>query len=157
MTDFERPLNKRGRKAAPRVGAYIKDADLIPNLLLCSTATRAKETCKLVRDAIGADIKTEYLKSLYLAPPSQFLRAIRHTPDDVDRLMIISHNPGIHELAFRLEGEVGDERTRTLSNELRIKFPTAALAILGFEIGSWANVSYGHARLIDFIRPRQLR
>lgn len=157
LDDFDRPLNARGRKAAPRIGVYIRDTNLIPDLVLCSAARRAKDTWALVHEAMGDEAEVKLMKSLYLASPSRFLRAIHRVPGRIQRLLVIAHNPGIHELAIRFQGDSIDERTRILSNEMRAKFPTAALAILTFNTGSWSDVTYGQARLQDFVRPRQLQ
>ena len=67
VSDFDRQLNNRGRKAAPRIGNHIREMGLNPDLILCSTAKRARETCQLVEEALGGDIDVKLLKSLYLA------------------------------------------------------------------------------------------
>ena len=157
VSDFDRQLNDRGRKAAPRVGNHIRDVDLVPDLVLCSTAKRARETWNLVEEAIGGGINIKLLKSLYLASPSQLCRAIHAVPSHIDPLLVIAHNPGIQELACRLAGDPKDERTRVLSNTMRTKFPTAALAILTLDASSWSDISYGQACLEELIFPRDLR
>ena len=157
LSDFDRQLNNRGQKAAPRIGNHIRDVGLVPDLVLCSTAKRAKETCNLVGEALGPDINVKLLKSLYLASPSQLCRAIHTVPSHIGPLLVIAHNPGIQELACRLERDPMDERTRALSNAMRSKFPTAALAILTMDTNSWSDIAYGQACVEDFICPRDLR
>ena len=157
LSDFDRQLSNRGRKAAPRIGNHIRDIGLVPDLVICSTAKRTRETWNLVAEAFGGDINVKLLKSLYLASPSQLCRAIRAVPSDIDPLLVIAHNPGIQELACRLSGDPKDERTRVLSTALHTKFPTAALAILTLDTSSWSDTDYGQASLEDFICPRDLR
>jgi phosphohistidine phosphatase len=157
LSDFDRQLNNRGRKAALRVGNHIRDMGLVPDLVLCSTAKRAVETWNLVKEALGGDIDVKLLKGLYLASPSQLCRAIHTVPSHNDPLLVIAHNPGIQELASLLAGDPKDERTRVLMNAMRTKFPTAALAILTLNTSSWSDMAYGQAHLEDFICPRDLR
>lgn len=157
LDDFDRPLNARGQKAAPRMGGYIESNGLIPDLVVCSTARRTGETWKLMQKSIGDEVQSKMMKSLYLASPSQLLRVIHRVPDGIGRLLVIAHNPGIQELAVRLEAGSDDERTHARSSEVRAKFPTAALAILSVDARSWSETAYGEAQLVDFVRPRQLR
>lgn len=157
VSDFDRQLNNRGRKAAAQIGKHIRDMGLNPNLVLCSTAKRARETCNLVEEALGDDIDVKLLKSLYLASPSQLCRAIHAVSGHIDTLLVIAHNPGIQELACHLPRDPEDERTRVLSTTIHTKFPTAALAILTSDTSSWSDTAYGQVCLEDFIRPRDLR
>ncbi len=157
LSDFDRRLNKRGKNAAPRVGIHIREMDVTPDHVLCSAAQRARETWVSVQEVLGDEINVKLMKSLYLASPSQLLRAIHAVPSPVARLLVIAHNPGIQELAVRLEGDPKDARTRALSNQMRTKFPTAALAILTVDADSWSDVAYGQAQLEDFVQPRELR
>ena len=157
LDDFDRPLDARGRKAAPRMGGYIEDNGLIPDLVVCSTARRAHETWKLAGKSMGGEVRSKSTKGLYLASPGQLLRVIQRVSDGIERLLVIAHNPGIQELAIRLEASDGDGRASGRSDEMRAKFPTAALAILSVNARCWSEVAYGKAQLVDFIRPRQLR
>ena len=157
LSDFDRQLNKRGHKAAPRIGGYIREIGLTPNLVLCSTAKRAQETWNLVHESLGDSVSAKLMKSLYLASPSQLLGAIHKVSAEIDPLLVIAHNPGIQELACLLERESKHDGAGNLSHTMHIKFPTAAVAILTFETQSWSDIAYGQARLEEFIRPRNLR
>lgn len=155
LDDFDRPLGPRGRKAARRMGGYIEREGLAPDLVVCSAARRARETWRLAREEIGGDIRSSVTRSLYLASPDRLLRAIRRVPDSAGRLLVIAHNPGIQELAIRLDAD--DGRGSGPSAGMRAKFPTAALAILSVDARSWSEAAGGRARLVKFVRPRQAR
>ncbi len=150
LDDFDRPLGARGRTAASRMGAYIADKGPIPELVVCSAARRARETWKLMGKSIGGEVRSTSTEGLYMASSGELLRTIHRISDGIGRLLVIAHNPGIQELAIRLETGGGHAR----SGEMRAKFPTAALAVLSVDTRSWSDVAYGRARLVDFVRPR---
>jgi phosphohistidine phosphatase len=157
LADFERPLNKRGQKAAPRMGAYLRKQGLMPELVLCSAARRAVETWALAGGALAksgtAPAPPKHLRSLYLAPPSRILAALRRTPDEVERLLVVGHNPGLEHLALGLAGSGSKPKAHS---RLKAKFPTAALAELHFEARNWREVAPGTGRLVRFVTPREL-
>lgn len=157
LADFERPLNERGQKAAPRMGAYLRRQALLPELVLCSAARRAAETWELAETALTksevASVPAKHLRSLYLAPPSRILAALRRLPDEIDRLLVIGHNPGMEHLAARLAGPGSKSKPSRL---LETKFPTAALAELRFEAQTWKQLEPGGGRLVRFVTPKDL-
>ena len=157
LDDFDRPLGPRGRKAARRMGGYIEREGLAPDLVLCSAARRAHETWRLAREEIGGEIRSSVTRSLYLASPDRLLRAIRRTPDEAGRLLVIAHNPGIQELAVRLDADADGGRESGPSAGMRAKFPTAALAVLSVDARSWSETAGGRARLVRFVCPRRVR
>ena len=157
LDDFDRPLGARGQKAARRMGGYVERNGLAPDFVLCSAARRARETWKLARESIGGEIRSRAARDLYLASPDRLLRAIRSIPDGVGRLLVIAHNPGIQELAVRLDAGADDGRADGPSAEMRAKFPTAALAVLSIDARSWSEAARGRARLMDFAVPRRTR
>ena len=157
LDDFDRPLAPRGRKAARRMGGYIEREGLAPDLVVCSAARRAHETWRLAREEIGGEIRSDVTRSLYLASPDRLLRAIRRAPDSAGRLLVIAHNPGIQELAVRLDADADDGRGSGPSAGMRAKFPTAALAVLSVDARSWSETAGGRARLVKFVRPRRAR
>ena len=113
LDDVSRPLSPRGRKAAPLIGRHISGRGLVPDLVLCSTAERARQTLELVSAewdrAAGDGAKVEMRASLYLSPPSELLAATRRLDDSIDCAMIIGHNPGMAMLAGLLAVK-GDPR-----------------------------------------------
>ena len=149
-SDRERPLNPRGRRVAPAVGAYLASEGLVPDLALISPATRTQETWALVAEHVAAP--TETVPDIYEALPEEVLAAIRRAPDTAGTLIVVGHNPGIGELAAALVGE----GPRKLRSRLALEFPTAALAVIDFEGDSWAGVGPGTGRLERFVRPRDI-
>ncbi|MEM7222957.1 MAG: histidine phosphatase family protein [Pseudomonadota bacterium] len=157
LNDFDRPLNARGQKAAPRMGAYMRAEKLTPDLVLCSAARRAVETWALTEASLtkkgGEGVETKYLRSLYLAPPSRILTVLKRLPEEVGCVLMIGHNPGTEHLAAALAGE--GSAPKALAH-LRSKFPTAGLAELAFETDSWGEVAPGAGKLIRFVTPKSL-
>lgn len=149
--DIDRPLNPRGREAAPLMGAYIARESLAPDHVMVSPARRTQETWEAARGEL-TETPMETVPSIYEAPASRILDAIRSAPAEAQTLLVIGHNPGLGDLAVRLAGEGPKE----LRNDLREKFPTAALAVLEFEVVGWEDIAPGTGRLLRFVRPRQL-
>lgn len=140
QTDHARPLNQRGRDAAPRIGKWLAQRGHIPDLILCSDAARTRETCALIAPLIGAP-NTTYLPQLYHASPLEILNTIR--PHQTRIVAVIGHNPGLAELAHRLVQTPPDHPDFH-------RYPTAATTILD------TDLSPGLAQVIDFIVPRDL-
>lgn len=153
LDDFDRPLAPRGRAAAPIMAAYLKKKKLRPDVVLCSSACRAVQTWELVSKVLGGDADVRYLRSLYLAPPSRLIGAVRRVPDAASRAMLIAHNPGMEHLAAVLSG-TGSKRKAL--DKLYIKYPTAALAQIEFDVPSWNEVDRGAGRLTRLIWPKDL-
>jgi phosphohistidine phosphatase len=152
LDDHERDLAPRGAKAAKRMGRVLRDMGWRPDLVLCSTAVRARRTWELAAAAWGKEVETRYLKGLYLAPAERLLEVIRRQPKACRRLLLIGHDPGLHALAVLLAG-AGDAAEL---ERLRAKLPTAALARIGFDGDDWTAVEPGRGRLLQLIRPRDL-
>jgi phosphohistidine phosphatase len=148
LPDHDRPLAKRGRKAAERVGAHLRRADAAPDLVLCSSSRRTRET--LQRLALGtAEISVE--DGLYAASDEALLARLREVPEEVPTALVIAHNPGMQDLAIDLAGpDLGDEAAR-----LRERFPTGALATFELE-RPWRELAPGRARLVSLVVPREL-
>jgi len=153
LTDAERPLNRRGEMAAPRMGAYMHDKGWLPDLVLCSTALRAQQTWALVAAQLGRELAVKHLRSLYLAAPSRILDLIRRQPDAAGALLLVGHNPGLERLTAQLAGPGSKQKALAAFQD---KFPTAALAVLRFEVERWREVGEGGGRLIHFVTPRAL-
>ena len=152
LADFDRPLNKRGRRAAPLIGRYLRKQDLLPDLVLCSSARRARQTWDGVAGELKAEVPVRYLRSLYLAPPSRLLATLQRQPKTIERLMMIGHNPGMENLAAHLAAGGSAE----LRARMQEKFPTAALAVFGFEAKVWSGVATGGGELLRFVVARDL-
>jgi len=145
IDDHDRPLNKRGKKTAPLMGHFLSIADLVPDLILSSTAVRARETTEAVAKASSYKGPIELLDTLYLATAGKLLsEAQSHTPDSVGRLLLVGHNPGMEDLVEIL-------------SEKREAFPTAALAVLEVTIERWGELELGvETKLVKVYRPKEI-
>ena len=156
MADYDRPLAKRGVKAAPRMGAEMAARRLRPDLILCSAAARAKETLSLMLPELGRPSpEIVYDEAIYMSEPAALLTLLRKLASKADRpqtAMLVGHNPGLEELAELLIGG-GEEDAQERIAE---KFPTCALAVLRFDVEDWGGIAPGTGRLTDFITPGRL-
>ena len=152
VKDFDRELSDRGEKAAPRMGAYMAEHGIQPDLILCSPALRARQTLALVRPHLRGGPEVTYADSLYLAAPSVLLARIRKVGNATRHIMIVGHDPGIQGLSLELSGEGNRELLQALAS----KFPTAGLAVLTFQLDDWADVAPAAGRLAHFMSPKRL-
>jgi len=144
LPDHDRPLNKRGKEEAPLMGKLIRDEDLMPNLILSSTAKRAHATVELVIEESGYEGKVKYYRDLYAAEPEAFIRALTGLSDDYERVMVVGHNPGLEQLLEVLTGE----------NQ---PLPTAALAEVQLPIQNWADLSEDtEGKVTNIWRPKEI-
>ena len=146
IIDHERPLNKRGKADAPLMGKLIKDKELIPQLILSSSAKRATLTANGLMDkAKVAKKKLRVLDSLYLAEPDAYMKELCELKDDVERVMVIGHNPGLEGLLQILSGRIES-------------LPTGSIAYLSVPIKSWCELSdTTEVELIALYRPKELK
>ena len=149
LPDHERPLAPRGRRDAKRIADHLVEQGIEPELVLCSTAARTRETLELLRPVLRTST-VEFENELYAASAGDLLARVRLVPDGVESVMLIGHNPSLHQLALML-ASTGDELER-----LAAKFPTAALATLGLST-TWRRLNPGEASLTAYVVPKQLR
>jgi len=153
LDDHERPLNKRGTKDAPRVGSFLQEHGLVPELVLCSDAVRARATLTLVLSAFDGPAPTvEYDPRLYMSEPAAILEVLTRTGPEVGHCLIVGHNPGLHALALVLTGS-GERKALA---GLAAKFPTAALAVIDLDAERWDRLKPGTGRLRLFATPKDL-
>ena len=152
LADHDRPLSKRGRNAAPRIGAYMRGADLRPDLVLCSTALRTRQTLQGVLSQLDVEPAIEFDEELYLSAPDEMLDLVRSVPDTVEAVLLVGHNPGTGMLAGHLSGFGLAENLKLM----RAKFPTTALAIIELNVDRWKDTVGGCGTLKEFVRPRDL-
>lgn len=150
--DFDRPLNKRGRKAAQTVGREMRSLGLAFDQVIASPAVRVIETIADIEEGYGTALAPAYDPRLYLASAATLLDLIRGTGDSAESLLIVGHNPGLEMLALMLTGEAGER----LRDELALKYPTATIAEITLPVPNWAEVREGAGTLARFIRPRDL-
>ena len=152
MGDHDRPLARRGQRAAEALAAHIGVFDPPPALVLCSTARRAQETLAPIRDRLPAGTEVLSEDGLYGAGPVDLLDRLRRVPDSAPSVLLIGHNPGLEDLVRHL-GRDGDP---TLIGRVHEKYPTGALATLAFD-GRWQDLGSGAtARLEAFVVPEEL-
>jgi phosphohistidine phosphatase len=146
LKDFDRPLAKRGLKDAPKMGLFIKESGYMPDLIISSTAARAKQTTELVSKSAGIDPSRIYWEEkLYFASHDAYISAIQQTDPWNEIIMLVGHNPNMEELLALLT--VGRDSGP-------FKFPTAAIACIELSATAWQNVKTGINRLIWFMIPK---
>lgn len=150
VADHERPLAPRGRRDAPAAGRALAEADCLPDLALCSTAVRARQTWELAAREWGTPPPVRLDRRLYAADVSELLTALHEVPDQIRTLLLIGHNPGLEELVLDLAGDSLDDAL----DDVRTKFPTSAIAILAWHGSSWDALAPGTALLTDMTVPR---
>ena len=150
MEDVDRPLAPRGARAADRMCDYLNAEEIRPELVLCSSALRTRETLARILPGLGSELTVRIEPSLYSFDADALLQRLQQLPADVGSVMLIGHNPAMQELASLLAAR-GDRL-----DELRRGFPTAALAELDLGGGSWRELAPGTGRLTRFIVPREL-
>ncbi len=148
LDDHERPLAPRGQRACKVMAEHLRSNAIAPELVLCSSARRTRETLEGVAPAGKHVIESE----LYSATARDLVDRLRRVPDDVSSVMLIGHNPSVQMLAMRLARREDDAGERAA---LERKFPTGALATLTFECG-WSELEPGRARLAAFLTPKEL-
>ena len=145
VTDHDRPLNSRGKRDAPRIGKIIAAEEVRPDIILSSTAKRARRTAEDVSDAVGLSGKAVVLDSrLYLAEPAEIVNVVRNAGSDVRCVLVVGHNPGLEVLVMRLTGHAEP-------------LPTAAVAAVGLPMDSWRSLELKvMGQLQQVWRPREL-
>ena len=163
VPDHERPLARRGQRAAPVMGHWLRAAGCIPDEVLCSAALRAAQTWQLVQPALGSAPPVVFDDRVYEADAVRLLTMIRRTSAPVRTLLVVGHDPALPELARTLaaaapeaEAGPGSQAMLAAAERMRAKFPTAAVAAFAFR-GRWDQLAPGTARLACFVTPRELR
>ncbi|HEY1504054.1 MAG TPA: histidine phosphatase family protein [Stellaceae bacterium] len=144
--DALRPLTKRGRKAAAAMGEYLAGLEPPPRLVLCSTSLRTRETLDEILPALDTEPELLFEDAIYLAGASHLLDRLQRLAESAANVLLIGHNPGLHQLAVSLANEPG---------ALAEGFPTAALAVLRIP-ARWSALRPHQAKLIDFKTPKSL-
>ena len=144
LADHDRPLNKRGKQTAPRMGALLQDEDLIPDLIVCSTAVRAHTTALLVAKACTYIGEINQTRTLYLAEPEDYVEVLRQVAEKHTRVLVVGHNPGLEALIEELTDEA-------------MAMPTAALAYLELSLKRWKDLDMNtECKLVNMWQPRDL-
>lgn len=152
QTDHERLLSQRGEDAAPLMGAYMAREGLVPERAIVSSAARTRETWRLLSQAFANPPPATFDDRIYEAEPEEILAAIAEVPANVNKLLVVGHNPGFQDTASLLTGS-GDKPSRAL---MAAKFPTAALAVIDFDCADWSALAPHTGRLDRFVTPRAI-
>jgi phosphohistidine phosphatase len=149
VRDHDRPLNERGRRAAAAIGDQLRKEGWIPDVVLCSSARRTCETATLLALPETAELVVEH--DLYLADADTVLHRIRAVDDRARTVMVVGHNPTMHEVALNLAADGSKPALRSLGE----KYPTGALAVLDLD-RVWLALAPATGRLVAFVTPRAL-
>lgn len=153
LSDHARPLNARGRKAAEAMRRAMHDLGLQPDVVLVSSARRTLQTLEALEPWDEAPL-IEPMDELYLATAPQLLRIAQNVPETARNVLIIGHNPGLHELALLIAGAPAAADAAELQR-LTQRFPSGALAAFTVT-GPWRCLGPGASRLLRFLAPRDL-
>lgn len=143
LSDFDRPLNGRGEKSAPAMGAFMRDKELVPEVIVASPAKRAKMTAQKAAEAGSFDAEILFDERIYGAGANSLIYIISEIGDEFGSAMIVGHNPGFEMLVHSLTGEGG-------------RMPTAALAVIDLDVDSWGETERGSGRLRGLYLPREI-
>ncbi len=142
--DHQRPLSRRGERAAAAMAVYFRQFGIAPSLILCSDARRTRDTLAAMRTGLPDDATVTLTRALYEVGASEILQTLNQTPETHRSVMVIGHNPGLEDLVLSLVGD-----------PVGAKFATGALATLESDTG-WADLGPRAARLVRFVTPKEL-
>ncbi len=144
LSDYDRPLNKRGKRDAPRIGKHLRQQGLVPDCILTSSAKRARKTASKVAEACGYKGKIKRLEDLYLAPPGVYYEFLQELSKEYQCSMVVGHNPTIEQLVSHLSGE-------------HHRMPTAAIAHFELPIEKWEMLDLStKGKLVNLWTPKSL-
>lgn len=144
LADHERPLKKRGRRATVMIGRFLRKHQLRPDLVVSSTAQRARETVERLLVAAAFDVEVRYDRKLYLATPNTLTETVAQLDPGKKQVLLVGHNPGLEDFLYQLTG-------------IRDLMPTAALAHVVLETEQWSDVSTKHRwQLKRLVKPKDL-
>jgi phosphohistidine phosphatase len=152
LDDHDRPLNQRGRLAAPLMGAWLADKGLVPDAVLCSSSLRTRETWDRARATLPGAPEALVMPDLYHADPPHLLEAVQSAPEHAEIVALIGHQPGIGAFTRLLARPDAPQA----SSRAYSKFPTAACALLQFDADNWADIAFGTGDFVGFAIPREL-
>jgi phosphohistidine phosphatase len=153
--DAERALTARGREDAPLVGRAMREKGYVPDLILCSPSVRTRQTLELARGEFDGNSRVEFVNAIYAASARQLVQIIRDISDRARKPLLVGHNPGFEECAALLMNKSDAAATGFDANT--DKFPTSALVALDFDISHWTELKPHTGKLVDIIRPKDLK
>ena len=151
--DFDRPLNSRGQRSATAMGRYMASKEAMPQLVLCSPARRARETWNLLAGELKAVPEILIVPEIYdFGDGKVLIECLRDRAGAAQSVLLVGHNPAIGVLAQSLAGKGSD----LLRERLRLKYPTAALAVISFDLDNWQSLAAGLGTLLRFVTPKDI-
>lgn len=141
LADFERPLNARGLKEAPVIGELMRARGVVLDLVLCSPATRARQTARLALEAAGIDSEVRFDARIYEASMKGLLDIIAEIDDGIERVLLVGHNYALEHLVVHFTGEP-------------LSMPTAAFARFSVPFGKWSEINDGRLPLDWLVRAK---
>jgi phosphohistidine phosphatase len=151
LADRERPLNGRGKAEAPAMGKAMSKHGLEPELVLCSSARRTRDTLDLVLPQLKAEPKVVYEDGLYHGTPAEMLAILQSVPQAVSKVLLVGHNPELQTFALDLIGS----GPKHLKDKLQSKLPTAGLVVVRFLTGPWQGLAVNSGTLELFLTPKE--
>lgn len=149
--DFDRPLTARGEKDAVTMARALTARRLLPHRILASSARRTRDTLAALLPFLEVDAEIRLSRELYLSSEDHHIDVIRAQGNGTRTLMLIGHNPALHELALLLAGTGADR------DALKEGFPSSAVAVIDFSFQRWTDLEPGEGELIAFLTPRRLK
>jgi len=144
LNDHDRPLSKRGKRDAPRMGELLQNEHLVPEFIISSTAKRARSTARAVAKASGYKGAITFNRSLYVAQPAAYIDALCDVSKEYARVLLVGHNPSLEELVKMLTGE-------------ELVMPTCSLVYIRLHVNSWTEIeAKTKGELLGIWRPRDL-
>ena len=143
LPDFERSLNERGKRAAPLVGKFLRAQKILPDLIICSPATRARETIALILEAAGIETELRFDERIYEATVPRLFGVISEIEDDRQEVLLVGHNPGFENLLESLTGQTE-------------RMPTAALARIALNSDKWGEAGAKGGQLEWLVKAKEL-
>ena len=144
LADYDRPLNERGLRDAPRMAQWLSDTELIPDQVITSAACRASQTASIVANELALESDILETRDLYLSGYDTYLEQVSYLPNYVETVLVIGHNPTMESLVYLLSGE-------------SVSMPTAAIAVIQLPIDTWSDqVTAASANLVKHVFPKSL-
>jgi phosphohistidine phosphatase len=153
--DFDRPLNEQGQLNAVQIGHHLSDQKIQPDIILCSAAARTQETFSYIQSFLPATQAIEIKDALYLASSQTLMQHLENLNEAASSVMIIAHNPGLHELAINFGGRENIGVSELL-NQVMQQFPSGAIATVQSTADQWKSLNQGESTLTGFVCPAVL-
>ena len=152
LDDHDRPLNERGKTAAPLIGRWLAERGHVPDTVLCSSSERTRETVRRMREVLPGLPEPLVERELYHASPERMRDRLALLPEACRTVMLAGHNPGLASLVRKMS----DGREKRRCRRAYEHFPTGAAAVLELDLENWSDIDCARARFVYFAAPREL-